>query len=79
MLEVFVVERLILDLGALILGLHGAQNTLAVAYAFELLENRLLYCIREPVHEERSLEPVLIHGKTELAIDDHLYGHGAAH
>src|SRR6185312_7799652 len=75
----FVVERLFLDLAALIHGLHGAEHAAALGEGFELAVYRLLHEIRQVVDRERSLPGILRLIEPELAVDDELYRDRTAH
>src|SRR5439155_4006307 len=67
-----VVERLLLDLAALIHALHGAEHAAALRELLELLIDRLLHQLRQVLDGERALPRVLDLVEAELAIDDEL-------
>src|SRR5207248_1208017 len=67
-----VVERLLLDLAALIHALHGAEHAAALRELLELLIDRLLHQLRQVLAGARALPRVLDLVEAELAIDDEL-------
>ena len=67
-----VINRFILDLAALVAGLHGAQHPAPLGYALELLQHRLFDEISEFLDDEGALAGVFILGQTPFAVDDHL-------
>ena len=75
----FVVQRLLLDLAALIAGFHGAEHAAAVGDGIEFLEHRFLDQIGQFVDDEAALVRVLVLGQAPFAVDDELNRHGAAH
>ncbi|OQA04813.1 MAG: hypothetical protein BWY66_02864 [bacterium ADurb.Bin374] len=72
-------HALILDLRALILGFHRAQDAAARVDAVELGENGLLDFVGQPLDEVAALGRVLVLGHAVLAVDDELDRHAAAH
>ena len=79
MLPVLVVERLFLDLAALVAGLHGAEHAAAAGERLELLQHRLLDQVGELLEHERALVRVLVLRHAPFPVDDHLDRHRAAH
>lgn len=78
-LLVLVVQRLFLDLAALVHGVHGAQHAAALADGFELPVDGLFHQVGQLVDDEAALPGVLAEVQPQLLVDDHLDGHGAAH
>jgi hypothetical protein len=78
-LLVLVVERLLLDLAALVAGLHRAEHAAALADRLELLEDRLLDEVGQVVDDEAALARVLVLREPPFAVDDELDRHRAAH
>lgn len=79
MLEVLVIEGFLLDLGALVAGFHGTQDTAAFGDAVKFGEHRLFYHIGEFFDDKTALVHVLVLAQPPFAVDDQLYGKGAAH
>ena len=78
-LLVLVVQRLLLDLAALVAGLHRAQHAAALGDRLELLQHRLLDQVGQLVDDERALVRVLVLREPPFAVDDQLDRHRAAH
>src|SRR5438445_5917710 len=72
-LPVLVVERLFLDLAALVAGLHGAEHAAAAGDRLELLQHRLLDEIGELLEQERALVRDLVLRHPPFSFDDLLY------
>ena len=72
-------HRLVLDLAALVAGLHRAEHPAAVADPLELGQHRLLHQVGELIDDERALQRVLVHRQPPLPADDQLDRQRAAH
>jgi hypothetical protein len=67
-------HRLVLDLAALVAGLHRAEDAAAVGDAVELGEHGFLDQVGELVDDEAALQGVLVARESPLLVDDHLDG-----
>ena len=76
---VFVVQRFFLDLAALVHGVHRAEHAAAFADGFEFLVDGFFDDVGELVDDEAALPGVLAKVQAQLAVDDELDRHGAAH
>jgi hypothetical protein len=78
-LEHLVVHALVLDLAALVAGLHRAQHAAALGDALELAQHRFFHQLGQLVDDEAALVRVLVLRQAPLAVDDQLDRHRAAH
>src|SRR5690606_21214704 len=78
-LLLLVEEALLLDLAALVHGLHRAEHAAAQIERLELLEHGFLDEVRELLDERAALPRVLVLREAELAVDDELNRERAAH
>ncbi len=79
MFLVLVIEGFILNLAALIAGLHGAQYATAFGDALKFAQHRLFHQIGQLIEDKGPLVGVLIARQSPLVVDDQLDGQGAAH
>ena len=67
---VFVHHGFVLDLAALVHGVHGAEHAAAFVEAFEFLQYRFFHLIRELLDDVRALPRVFAGVEAEFAVDD---------
>ena len=78
-LQMLVVHRLVLDLAALIAGLHCTQHTAALRNPLEFGQHRFFDQLGELVDDKAALQRILVFRQTPFAIDDQLDRHGTTH
>jgi len=78
-LFVLVKHRLILNLRSLVLRLHRPQHATALVDTLKLGKDSLFDKVGQLLNDKRALLRVLVPGKPELPVDDHLDRHGPAH
>ena len=78
-LALLVEHGLVLDLAALVAGLHRAEHPAAGADRLELRQHGLLDQVGELIDDEGALQRVLVHRQAPLAADDQLDRQRPAH